>query len=67
MVISSGHRYYSWIVGLQFLLIIGILGCLGALNAYGHISNNAQSWFKLGSISVQPSEFAKVIIIMFAI
>lgn len=46
-------------------LMIGIIGCLICLNVYGHISNNAQSWFKIGSISIQPSEFAKVIIIMF--
>lgn len=51
--------------GITYLLILGILGCLVALNVYGHISNNAQSWFKIGSISIQPSEFAKVIIIMF--
>ena len=29
------------------------------------MANNAQSWFKIGSISLQPSEFIKVILIIF--
>jgi len=29
------------------------------------MAHNAQSWFKLGGISIQPSEFAKVIVILF--
>ena len=62
IIIHIPTRAYK---GITYLLILGILGCLVALNVYGHISNNAQSWFRLGSISIQPSEFAKIIIIMF--
>lgn len=51
--------------GFGYLFMMGIIACLVALSVYGHISNNAQSWFKIGSISVQPSEFAKVIMIVF--
>ena len=51
--------------GFSYLFMLTIIGCLGLLNVYGHISNNAQSWFKIGSISIQPSEFAKVISIIF--
>jgi cell division protein FtsW len=50
---------------LSFLMTIVIIGCLIGLNVYGKISHNAQSWFKLGSISIQPSEFAKIIVIMY--
>ena len=51
--------------GLSYFLIgASILGLL-ALTVYGKVANNAQSWFKIGSISIQPSEFAKIIIIMF--
>lgn len=50
---------------LSFLMMLGIIGCLIALMIYGKMSHNAQSWFKLGGISIQPSEFAKVIVILF--
>ena len=51
--------------GFTYLLIIGIILILGALNVYGHVAKSAQSWFKVGGLSIQPSEFAKVIIILF--
>lgn len=47
-----------------FLIVVSILGLL-ALTVYGKVANNAQSWFKVGSISIQPSEFAKIVMIMF--
>ena len=50
---------------LSYLSLIGIMVVLGALLGYGYVANSAQSWFKIGSLSVQPSEFAKVISIMF--
>jgi len=49
----------------SYILMIGIIVVLGVLSVYGHVSNNAQSWFKIGGISIQPSEFAKVISIVF--
>ena len=51
--------------GITYLFMIGIIAVLGALNIYGHVANSAQSWFKVGGLSIQPSEFAKVIIILF--
>lgn len=50
---------------LSPLLIIGIILTLIGLLVYGEMSNNAQSWFKIGNISIQPSEFAKVILIIY--
>ena len=49
----------------SYLLMIGIIVVLGALSVYGYVANSAQSWFKIGSVSIQPSEFAKVIGIVF--
>ena len=46
------------------LILASIIGLL-ALTVYGRMANNAQSWFKIGSISIQPSEFAKIISIIF--
>ena len=49
----------------SYLFMLGIIVCLGGLTAYGHMSNNAMSWFKVGGVSIQPSEFAKIISILF--
>ena len=50
---------------LSYLLIILSIIVLLALTVYGKMANNAQSWFKVGAISIQPSEFAKIIMIIF--
>ena len=46
-------------------LIIIIIAMLAGLFVWGSVTNNAQSWYKLGPISIQPSEFAKTIIILY--
>ena len=51
--------------GLSYFFIVASIIGLLALTVYGRVANNAQSWFKVGTLSIQPSEFAKVIIIMF--
>ena len=51
--------------GFSYLLLFGILVCLGGLTAYGYAANNAVSWFKIGPLNVQPSEFAKIIVIIY--
>lgn len=62
LVIRIPTKVYSW---FSYLFMFAIIGVLGVLFVYGHVSNNAQSWFKIGGISIQPSEFAKVISIVF--
>lgn len=54
-------RYNS----LIYLIILGILLMLFALLISGVTTNNSKSWFYIGSFGVQPSEFAKVAIIIF--
>ena len=51
--------------GLSYILIIAIILSLGALTTYGHVAKNAQSWFQIGPINIQPSEFSKTISIIF--
>ena len=51
--------------GFSYLLLLGIVICLGGLTAYGYAANNAVSWFKVGPLNVQPSEFAKIIVIIY--
>lgn len=50
---------------LSYLLLFLITASLIGLSAYGYVAKNAQSWFQLGPVNIQPSEFAKVIIIIF--
>lgn len=59
MVPTKSYSFFSYI------FMVGIIIVLGALLGYGYVANSAKSWFKIGSISIQPSEFAKVISIMF--
>ena len=50
---------------LSYLVMLLVISALIALTAYGYAAKNAQSWFQLGPINIQPSEFAKVAIILF--
>ena len=43
------------------LVAISLIG----LNIYGYAAKNAESWYNLGLISIQPSEIAKVFIIVY--
>lgn len=50
---------------LSKLALIGVGGLLFFLLVYGSITNNVKSWFSLGPINIQPSEFAKSIAIIY--
>jgi len=47
------------------MLILLIIVALIGLFVYGKITNGAQGWYDLGFFSLQPSEFAKSILIIF--
>lgn len=46
------------------LLLIAITVILFLLLVYGKVTNDAKSWFPIGPFMFQPSEFAKIIIIV---
>ena len=48
----------------SFLMIIISLLLFG-LTVWGYSANQAQSWFQVGPFSLQPSEFAKIIIVLY--
>lgn len=50
---------------LSSLMMIGIIGVLCAIFAYGTVTNSAKSWFNFGLFSLQPSEFAKTVVIIY--
>ncbi len=63
IIIKFPTKNYKKII---IFLTISILVALFGLFIYGNIVNNAQSWYRIGGIvSIQPSEFAKTILIIF--
>ena len=47
-----------------FLIVLIIISLVGVL-IYGYTANNAASWYKIGPVTIQPSEFAKLAIIIY--
>ena len=50
-------------LSLFFMIVITVL--LVGLLVYGYAANNAVSWYKIGPVTIQPSEFAKLAIIIY--
>ena len=50
---------------LSKFLLFAVIIALGGLIVYGELTNNAKSWYYIGPFSLQPSEFAKTILIMY--
>ncbi|EUJ33078.1 cell cycle protein FtsW [Listeria floridensis FSL S10-1187] len=46
-------------------MMFGSIALLLMIFMVGHAANNAQSWFRLGSASLQPGEFVKVSVIIY--
>lgn len=61
-VIQFHSRVYRHLA--RFFLLV-IVGSLGVLLVYGSMKNKAISWVDLGFFSIQPSEFAKIITIVY--
>lgn len=58
---------YAWILKFSWIMYIGVVGLL-ILTAYsplGDDSGGAQRWINLGPIRFQPSELAKIVLILF--
>ncbi len=58
---------YKKLKARRFLLLItvGMFFTLFLLFIFGSVSNNAQSWFQVGARSIQPSEFSKLVLIIY--
>lgn len=58
---------YHFILRMSSVIYIGMLGLLAAVLLIGVSANNATRWLNLGFFQIQPSEFAKIgIIVVFA-
>lgn len=51
--------------GISKILLIGVIIALIGLIVYGELTNHAKSWYYIGPFTIQPSEFAKTILIMY--
>ncbi|QYG88482.1 FtsW/RodA/SpoVE family cell cycle protein [Bacillus atrophaeus] len=49
----------------QKIMLLTSLIALIALFGFGHVAGNAQSWFKIFGISIQPGEFVKLTVILY--
>ncbi len=50
---------------LKSIMMLGIIALLGGLFAYGTVTNSVLSWYNLGLFKLQPSEFAKSVVIVY--
>ena len=56
---------YSWILKLYWIMYIGNLALLIAVRFAGSDGGGAQRWFEIGALRFQPSETAKILLILF--
>lgn len=56
---------YSWILKLNWLMYVGNLGLLLLVLIQGESANGAQRWLQIGGLQFQPSETAKILLILF--
>ncbi|RKQ37363.1 putative lipid II flippase FtsW [Oceanobacillus halophilus] len=63
-IITSIFPYWKY-QKLMKVIIIGVILLLIGLFPFGNTVNNAKSWYLLGPASLQPSEFAKLALIMY--
>ena len=57
----KAYKSNKFLVSILLITIASLL----AIFTFGHVSNNARSWFKIGTRMFQPSEFAKLTIIIY--
>ena len=58
---------YTWVLKFNWVMYVGIVGLL-AITAYTSIGDSgggAQRWIEIGSLRFQPSELAKLVLILF--
>ena len=61
LVLATDHR---WVRILAPLVYLASLGGLVLVLTSGSVVNGSRSWLELGSMSIQPSEFAKLAVVI---
>ncbi len=67
---AAGFMFLIWFPTskyhyLKSLMMIGMLGLLSGLILYGTFTNGSRSWYRFGFFSLQPSEFAKTVVVIY--
>ena len=62
LIIKVDINKYKHLVKIALIILLFLLA---SLLFYGTIINSAKSWFKIGPFSIQPSEFAKLILVLY--
>jgi cell division protein FtsW len=65
MMLASMIPYRFWRAGVVPLLVLTVGLLAAVITPLGHTANNATRWFKIGPISLQIAEFAKLIVVMY--
>src|SRR5947208_13203637 len=60
----SAVIYYRWLRDFAPILYGGTVVVLAGVKVLGRSTNGAQAWYQLGPFQLQPSEFAKVALIV---
>ena len=61
IVVKTPIKRYKSII---YVVVLGVIGALVYVLLKGDESNGIYGWINLGSVSIQPSEFAKIAIIL---
>nr|WP_318685043.1 FtsW/RodA/SpoVE family cell cycle protein [uncultured Acetatifactor sp.] len=64
MIVISFFNY-SMLIKLNWLMYFGNILLLGLVILVGDTANNAQRWLEIGGLRFQPSETAKILLILF--
>ncbi len=65
MMVASMIPYSFWRVAVVPLLVLTVGLLAAVITPLGHTANNAARWFKIGPISLQIAEFAKLVVVMY--
>jgi cell division protein FtsW len=65
LVVGAAIPYEIWERSVIGLLSLTVLLLVLVLTPLGHTANNASRWFRIGPISLQIGEFAKLVVVMY--
>ena len=65
LMITVAAFDYTRVKDYSFLIYLGFLVLLVYTRLFGRVTNGAKSWIGIGDVGIQPSEFAKIAVILF--
>jgi len=65
LVVGAAIPYEVWEKSVVGLLALTMILLVLVLTPLGHTANNASRWFRIGPISLQIGEFAKLVVVMY--